>query len=198
MLRAYRMSDDFARELERARSAFEHVIAHSFSFLAEFGFVRVVSSQEHVRYRKGILEVDVYYELWSLELGIDFEYPDYRSSLSEIIRASDPITAKKYRNSIVRTRIGLIAAADRLSNLVREYAERALRDDRVFFRELRRDRERFEKEFALNVLCNQLRPKGAAAFRSGDYAEAARLYERMRARLSPVEMRKLDIALQRQ
>jgi hypothetical protein len=42
-----------------------------------------------------------------------------------------------------------------------------------------------------------LRPRADEAFRRGNYQEAAELYERIRPRLTPAELKKLAVARER-
>ena len=49
----------------------------------------------------------------------------------------------------------------------------------------------------MDVLAEQLRPKADAAFRSGDYHQAAELYQKIRPRLSDSGLKKLALAKKR-
>jgi hypothetical protein len=50
----------------------------------------------------------------------------------------------------------------------------------------------------MDVLASHVRPKTEAAFRERRYREAADLYEKIRARLTPTEVKKLEFARKRQ
>ena len=83
---------------------------------------------------------------------------------------------------------------------------RAFRPDRLLTLEralavsqcrLRRQRESWSVDYALDVLAEQIRPQAEAAFRGRQYREAAKLYERIAKRLTPTELKKLGMARRR-
>jgi len=150
-----------------------------------------------VRYRKRKLELNIYHGRQSFEIGFHIGHAGEHYSMSEIIRVTDPAAADQYRNAAATTPAELVSAVDRLAVLVSRYGERALRDDPAFFTELNRQLKSWSDAYALEVLAQQLRPKAEAAFREGRYREAAELYGRIHARLSPTELKKLDIARER-
>jgi len=80
---------------------------------------------------------------------------------------------------------------------MKRYALAALRDGPKFFSILEAQRKLWSEEYALDVLAQQLRPQADDAFRKGDYASAAELYARIKARLSPAEVKRLTLAEKR-
>jgi hypothetical protein len=189
------VSDKAGRE--RTRLNFANTVAQRFAFLTDFGFSEIESLPTIVRYGKGKLELNVYYGRQSFEVGFQIGHAGKQYSMSEIIRVTDPAAADQYRNAAATTPAELVSAVDRLAGLVSRYGERALRDDPAFFTELNRQLKSWSEAYALEVLAQQLRPKAEAAFREGRYGEAAELYGRIHAQLSPAELKKLDIARQR-
>jgi hypothetical protein len=182
---------------ERTRLNFASVVARRFGFLVDHGFVEMEALPTIVRYRKGDLDLNVYHGRQSFEVGFEIGHADERYSMSEIIRVTDPGVADQYRNAAATTGAELSAAVDRLADLVSQYAGRAFRNDPVFFTDLRQQRKSWSETYALDVLAQQIRPKAEAAFREGRYREAAELYGRIRARLTPTEIKKLEVARQR-
>jgi hypothetical protein len=77
---------------------------------------------------------------------------------------------------------------------LKRYGSAALAGDTKFYARLDGLGKEWSEQYALDVLADQLRPKAAAAFRQGDYAAAAALYGKIRARLSAAELKKLAIA----
>jgi hypothetical protein len=182
---------------ERTRLNFADVVARRFEFLADRGFVEAEALPTIVRYRKGDLELSIYHGRRSFEVGFEIGHADERYSMSEIVRATDPEAAEQYRNAAATTAPELATAVDRLADLASRYAERALRDDPVFFADLRQQRKAWSEAYAMDVLAQQIRPKAETAFREGRYQDAAELYGRIRERLTQTEIRKLDVARQR-
>jgi hypothetical protein len=182
---------------ERTRLNFADAVRKRFVFLGDHGFTEVESLPTIVRYRKGDLEIDVYHGRQSFEIGFGIARQGIRYSLSELIRAADPAAAEQYRNETARTPEGIAESLVHLQESVRRYGERALQGDPEYFSALESQRKSWAEGYALDVLEGQVRPKAEAAFRDGDYRRAADLYEKIRARLSAVELKKLALAKER-
>lgn len=182
---------------ERTRLNFAGAVRKRFAFLGDHGFTETESLPTIVRYRKGDLEIDVYHGRQSFEVGFGIARQGVRYSLSELIRAADPAAAEQYRNEAANTPKGIAKAVAHLQESVKRFGERALQGDAEYFSALELQRKSWGDGYALDVLEAQVRPKAEAAFREGDYRQAAELYERIRARLSVVELKKLALARER-
>lgn len=188
-------SDHVGRE--RTRLNFADAVSNRFAFLSGLGFGEVELLPTLVRYRKDDLEVAIYHGRQSFEIGLEVARLGARYSIEELIRAADPEVAAQYRNYATTTPQGIAEGLARLEGLVKRYGERALSGDPVFFAMLDEQRKSWAEGYALDVLAGQLRPKAEAAFRSGDYRQAADIYERIRPRLSAAELKKLELAKER-
>ena len=182
---------------DRTRLRFANAVRERFAFLGDLGFSEVESLPTIVRYRKGDLEVDVYHGRQSYEIGLGIAREGTRYSLGEIIRVTDSDAAARYRNCATTTAEGIAKGLMLLEELAKRYGERALRGDPEFFVTLENLRKAWAHAYALDVLAGQLRPKADAAFRRGDYREAAEFYERVYSCLSATELKKLAIAKER-
>lgn len=182
---------------DRMRLNFANSVSEKFSFLRDLGFSEVESLPTIVRYRKGDLEVQVYHGRQSFEIGFEVGRHEAHYSMSELIRAKDPETAERYRDYAATTAEGIAEGLTQLEELVRRYGERALRGDPEFFVALANQRKVWAQGYELDVLAKQLRPKADTAFRSGDYRQAAELYEKIHPRLSAAEVKKLELAKER-
>lgn len=182
---------------ERTRLNFALAAGKRFAFLEDLGFSEIESLATIVRYRKDDLEVGIYHGRQSYEIGLDVIYRGMRYSMSELIRASDLDASKQYRNFAATTPESLAKGLALLEELVKRYGERALRGDAEFFAELESQRKLWSEEYALDTLAGQLRPKADAAFRRGDYREAAELYGKIRPCLTAAEVKKLAVARER-
>jgi len=176
---------------------FTGAVTRTFAFLTNLGFSQVEASPTIVRYRKDDVEADVYYGRQSYELGFEVGRKGTKYSMSELIRATDPGTAGQYRNATATTQGALREALARLEGLAKQYGQRALQGDPVFFLALENQRKAWVEEYALEVLEGQLRPKAEEAFRRGNYREAAELYERIQPRLTSADLKKLAFAKKR-
>jgi hypothetical protein len=182
---------------QRTRLNFADAVSRNFAFLGQLGFSEVESLPTLVRYRKDSLEVVIYHGRQSFEIGFELSYAETRYSMSELIRAADVEEAEKYRNYAAKTPQSIAEGLARLQRLVKQYGERALRGDSTFFSMIDEQRRKWAKGYELEVLAEQLRPKADAAFRSGNYRQAADLYEKILSRLSAAELKKLALARRR-
>lgn len=181
-------------ESDRSSLDFVRHVRRAFAFLAELGFSEIEALQTLVRYRKGQVGVDVYHGRQSYELGVDVSAFGTQCTISEIIRVEDPEAEERFRYPAATTSEGVVVGLDELGSLMKRYGRLALDGDPKFFSKLEDQRAAWAKEYALDVLARQLRPQANEAFRKGDYAAAADLYSRILKRLSPAELKKLDIA----
>jgi hypothetical protein len=179
---------------DRADLHFERMVRGAFMFLEDLGFTEVEAMPTLVRYRKGDVEVDVYHGRRSYEVGAGITAFGVRYPLSAIIRAVDPAAEETYRVYSATTPERIAEGLEELSSLMRRYGTDALRCDPQFFSTLAKLREQWSKDYALDVLASQLRPRAEEAFRRRDYVTAAELYARIKGRLTPVEAKKLTVA----
>lgn len=182
---------------DRACLNFGDKARKAFAFLVDQGFSVEEILPTLVRYRKGDIEVDVYHGRQSYEIGAEISASGIRYSMSEIIRFRDVEIAKNFRYAAATTAQGVTAGLEELSTLMKRYGCEALKGNAQFFLELEKQRRLWSKEYALDVLVEQLRPQANEAFHRKDYSVALELYARIRERLSPAELKKLRIAEER-
>jgi hypothetical protein len=178
----------------RSSFDFERKVRGTFMFLEDLGFVVVEALATLVRYRKEDVEVDVYHGRKSYEIDVGVTGLGTRYAMSEIIGATDPEAAKRYRVFAATSSGGVAKGLEVLSELMKQYGTAVLQGDPQFFMVLAKQREQWSQDYALDILADQLRPQADEAFRRGDYARAAELYNRIRGRLSPAETKKLALA----
>jgi hypothetical protein len=183
---------------ERTRLNFPNAVRESFAFLSDLGFSVVELLPTLIRFKKADLELNIYHGRQSFEIGFELAREGTRYSISEIIRATDPSAADRYRNFATTTPQGLGEGLAQLRVLVQQYGAMALQNDPAFFRALESQRKAWSEAYALDVLAQQLRPKADEAFRQGDYRKAVELYEQIRPCLTPSELKKLMLATSRQ
>jgi len=176
---------------------FAQSVQGAFAFLIKAGFEVVEKAPTRVSFRRGALDCNIYLGRHSHELGFQCGIGEDRYSMSEILRVADPSIAKEYRNAVVTDASALSTAVLRLARLVKLYCAPALEDERRFLDMLRDQRRTWSKEYALDVLAEQVRPKAEAAFRRGEYGEAFELYKKITSRLTASERKKLEIARKR-
>jgi hypothetical protein len=184
-------------EQDRAHLNFEGVARGRFAFLKELGFSEIEALPTLIRYRKDDVDVDVYHGRRSYEIGAGISYLGTRYAMAEIIRAVDPEAAKRYGGALTSTAEGVVAGLEELSSLMQRYGAAALRGDPQLFSTLAEKHKVWVADYWLDGLAQQLRPQADQAFHRGDYPKAAELYAQIRDRLSPSEIKKLQIAEER-
>jgi hypothetical protein len=179
---------------DRVCFGFTEKAEKAFAFLVDAGFTEVEALPTLVRYQRDGVEVDVYHGRRSYEVGAGVSFSGVRYSLPEIVRAGAGELVCDYKNQVSRTPDALDVALGKMSDFMRAYGMGALSGDADFFFLLGQEREKSGRKYSLDILAEQLRPKAEQAFRLGDYMAAAALYTRIRDRLTPAEVRKLNIA----
>lgn len=173
---------------------FSEKVKKEFLFLEELGFYTVEKLPTFVRYQKGNIEVDIYHGRRSYEIGAGITAFGTRFSISEIIQAIEPEKARQFCHTMISHPDGVSPVLAKLSALLKQYGNRALKGDLQFFEKLKKQRKLWAENYALEVLAGQLKPKANEAFRQADYKTAASLYTRIRKSLSPVELKKMKYA----
>lgn len=182
---------------KREHLNFSEAARRCFAFLCERGYSEIEVLPTLLRYRNGDLEVDVFHGRSSYEVGFGISRRGTRYSLSALIRLENPVAAQAYRNYVATTDAGIEAGLTRVRDLVERYGQRALRGDPDCFDQLETQRKAWSKEYAMDVLEAQVRPRAEEAFRMGNYQKSAELYEEIFERLTPAELKKLAFARRR-
>lgn len=179
------------------QSTFAEAVLAAFAFLKREGFEQTEASATVVQYRKGRLKAEVYWDLRSYEIGFRIGSGSEEYSTSELIRLIDKRAGDEYRDYSAKDHTELGRALERLAALVEQYGKSEMSGDQSVFAELKRQREKWSEDYALEVLAGQVRPEANDAFRKGDYKTAVRLYSKIKPHLSAAETKKMIIAQER-
>jgi hypothetical protein len=182
---------------ERDELGFREAVTNAFVFLEALGFARVDAAPTVVRYAGDDRAVSIYHERPSFEIGFAVDIDGDHYPLGEMIRLADPARGRAYRDFSTRTPDGVRGGVERLRDLALRYAGPMLRGDAGTLKALRDQRPVLVRELARWSLMASVKPEADDAFRLGRYREAAELYDRIRAGLTPAETRKADLAKQR-
>ncbi|MCY3000243.1 MAG: hypothetical protein NTV21_00330 [Planctomycetota bacterium] len=174
-----------------------------FAFLAEYGLERGDVDPEWerhvelVRYVAPDLEVVVYRERMSGEVGLNFRVTEGHFSCSDILRLSDREAAECRRDRVARNREALAEALDELREFLLIHALPVLRRDAQFFAQVLRERSASARERHLVWEADRLRPMAETAFHERRFAEAVALFEQFPDRLTVLDRAKLALARRR-
>ena len=156
----------------------------AFGFLKALDFSEVASDETIVRYATDRVSLSVYHGRSSYELGIELRMladtagaPGH--SMSALIRLERPEEAARFRNAIATTPLEVESGVGELAKLVQAYGGQALRGEPTVFARLQQQRSEWAAQYADEVAYAQVLPAADDAFRSHDYARAARLYEQI-------------------
>lgn len=173
------------------------IAQESLPFITELGFIVVESSPNIVRYQRDGIEVEVYHEHISHEIGLGVRCLGVRYSLSDVIRAVNPIAAKEFRDAAATTPEEMVVGLKAAGKMLLRYGSSVMKGDLESCEALAVQRKAWGEEYALDVLTNQLRPQAEEAFRRENYLKVVELYTRIYPRLTPSEIKKLAIAKER-
>jgi hypothetical protein len=184
----------------RAALNFANTAREVFLFLGDFGFQEVGAEETIVRYATKRIFFHVYHGRSSYELGIDvglfgpgtIEVHGY--SLGEFARLTDPMEAANLRDFCATTPEEVGIGLGKLAAQAMQYVARALRGDETVFSELERQQREWGSALAADVAYRQVSPKAAEAFREKNYHKAVELYESIKNRLTPAELKKFEYA----
>lgn len=184
---------------ERRGLGFVEATRDVFAFVHPFGFRELSSEETIVRYASDRVFLNIYHGRSSYELGLEvgrIESGDgaRRHSMSALMRARNPEHAAQYRNRIATTREEVREGLGMLARDLNTYGEQALRGDSAFFALLEQQQRKWAEEYAADIEYQRVLPRANEAFRRHDYKLAAQLYESVRAKLSPAELKKLEYA----
>jgi hypothetical protein len=184
----------------RERLGFADAVRSAFAFVRKYGFVELEAGPTIVKFGSRDVDLTVYHGRSSYEIGVEIGWEGNSApgfTLSEVIRLADESEGARYRNPAATTLEGVRDGVTSAAVLLSKHGDALLAGDLQSFSRLQEQRKRWGESYALDVLAGQLRPRAEAAFRQGRYAEAADIYERIRPRLSPAEVKKLELAKRR-
>jgi hypothetical protein len=173
------------------------LVRDRFVYLSEQGFVAEEILPTDLRFRRDDVEITIYWDPRSFEIDLAIGKGPERYSMSEILRATDPDAAEKYRSWSAGTPDSLVSGVTALANLFALYGKSAIAGGESYFSELKRKRREWSIAYSAEVMAAGVRREADEAFRSGSYREAAALYRQFEAALTPSEKGKLEFALRK-
>ena len=195
------MIGEFEPGPNRATLGFKEAVLSAFYFLTtEYGFRCVKTEVTFVRYESSSAFINIYHGRGSFELGFEIgplaESPELEEhfSLGDVVDVMDARKETGYNFFQVSDREGVQKFVPRLAELVRKYADLALRGNQEFFRRLREMQTQKSDLFLKEMRLEQIRPKVEIAWREKNYRKAVELYESVHNDLSSLELQKLDYA----
>ncbi len=143
-----------------------------FAFLTkDYDFRCAHADLNLVTYQSGALFVAVYHDPLSYEVGVDFGKLGDDSerkrgvTLVELMHLENPRKAENSRYPAVVASDQMLPALVNLAELLKTYGGSVLEGDQSVFKQVRRERARFERELARESRLEQVRPRAIAAFR---------------------------------
>jgi hypothetical protein len=166
----------------------------TFEFLKKYGFILTKVSDILVSYCKDDIKIDINYEQQiSCDISADITISGKKYPIGAIVNAI-MIKQKRFYYISARTRETICTGLEQIKLLLETCLAKILQKDPKFLSILEEQQKQWSKEFALNVLASQLRPKAENAFHCKDYLRAIELYERIYECLSPSEIQKVSFA----
>jgi len=186
-------------DIPRRFLRFRDTALRNFKFLESLGFRVTEANETYVRYEGPRSQIEIFHGRQSYELGANVIHQNEKYSLEEFfyLRSAHRGNTADFRKFTATDAHGVEVGVARMASAFRECLQSILNDDPVMYSELQKLREAHRHELAIESVTAQVKPKADAAFRAKNYREAAELYESIRERLSPAELRRLEIAKKR-
>lgn len=189
---------DMAKQ-DRLELRFVEAVQEEFRFLETHGYKCVWVEPTFIKYELGGFFVNVYHGRSSFELGVEIGQMNQADengtgySLTELLQFCAPEKKDRWYFA-ARTPADVKTGVGRMAEAFKQCSDLILSGSPAVFDQLREQRKKWKYSFALDVLAKQTRPKAEMAFQKKRYAEAAKLYESIRAALTPTELKKLEYA----
>jgi len=173
----------------------ERLVKEKFSFLQDIGFAIIISTPTTVRFCKGDVQLDVYYERHQIGVGITFL--EVRYELQDFIAAINPDSPEAHYVPCISSPEGTAIAVEKFAELTKIYGTQALQGSFSLFKEVAAQHNLDLKKYWLDLNAMYVRPQAEEAFRMKKYREAVELYKEIEPILSPTEIKKLALAQDR-
>ena len=182
---------------DRRSLGFAKEVREHFSFLeVQRGFKCIRQEKTSVRYESADVYVNVYHGRSSFEIGVEIgnKSSEHSFNLEALVALFDKELSREYWAAGGRTAEAVRRALKKQAEGLSRYGGSALSGHQSIFDRLEQLRTDRSAAMVLDSKAYQIRPKAEAAFRSGDYKEAVKLYSSIEAALSPIERKKLQLA----
>lgn len=190
---------------ERAKLGFRGAVLSAFGFLEnDYGFRCVKTEVTLVRYESDRVFVNVYHGRGSyfmdVEIGPLSGNPEMeeRFSLRHVLKLAAALETTGYTEYQVSHAEHVKEFVDKLAELTKIYAGDVLRGQPKVFEQLRALQTSESDALTKSWHFNDIRRQAEIAWRSKDYATLVKLFESIRADLSPSEVAKLEYAKKQQ
>ncbi len=181
---------------------FPRLAQKQFDFLTKPPFSMALVRQEPLalRYEGNGVAVDVFHDRLSYDLGVSLRRTADENErnrpymISDLIRVTDPVAAKRYRRFAATNREGLQHGLEKLAEELRTYGTPALKNDSDFNRRLSSARAGAASEFGREMAARSARAAGDKAWRARNWYKVAEAYGSIDSDLSPGERERLAYA----
>jgi hypothetical protein len=183
-------------KFQNKNPGFEAIARESFRWLEDHGYCVTGASSTIVRYEGQLGFVNVYHGRSSSEVGVEVGAPGDEQiasySMSELIRLKDDDEAKKYRNPVATSPQTMKGFLEIQAQRLKVYGQRIFSGNTMIWNDLEQQRQRWSKEYAMDVLVSQVRSEAQRSFRDHNFNRVVELLSSIERRLTPAEYKKLE------
>jgi hypothetical protein len=176
---------------------FKDCVMDEFQFLMLHGFRYVDSPEESIQFTSSIAKVEVYRDVRSNEISLQFSnQPGNQSySISELVRLFEGTeAARKYRDYASHTREGVKEGVHKLAMKLLSFIDSPEWRIGNLFERLEASGKVWAYEYSVETQLEQVRKKVALAWHSKDYRSVVELLSPFIDYLSNSESKKLEYA----
>ncbi|MCL2474557.1 MAG: hypothetical protein FWF37_00240 [Chloroflexi bacterium] len=172
---------------------FTKSVQEYFSFLKEKYNLEIQSKKcaECVSFKSDITWLEIWFDKYSLYIEMGMNNGLYQTSLGEIKQfiTGESDSVSYMASDEEKLRKGL----QRLSDYVKLYCHKALYGDIEFYKEVKENQERLERERALENKINNIEELAKIALKKHDYKKVIDLYNQILEHLSPIQKKRLSM-----
>jgi len=191
-----------AMSTNRDALGFARLATAEFSFLTQPPFAMTLVSEEPlaIRFEGNGIAVVVFHDRLSYELGIALWRPVSATeasspyTISDLIRVTDPVAAKRYRRFAATSTSALEHGLAKLADDLRTFGSGVLQNDPESYHRLSEAREGAVREFGRDQRMRTGRVAAEAAWLARDWYKVAEAYGGLEERLTPAERERLAYA----
>jgi hypothetical protein len=199
LITGYRQINSVAMSNPRQFLRFREAVLREFRFLDSHGLRVSEANESYVRYSSPKVDVEIFHGRQSFEIGLCVFRDGVKYSIGELLQLRPSlVTDPQLTHGFAATDAHAVeVGVARIASAFKLFSDAVLSDRSTFYEELDQQRMQNKHELALDSLAGQVRPMADEAFHTKDYRRAADLYEQIKERLSPSELRRLQIARSR-
>jgi hypothetical protein len=181
---------------DRSLLCFVSEVGIQFAFLESLGFCCVFSEINLVRFESPKININIYHEKLSYEIGSSIEFTGESEifSFSEILRLVHGKEMEQYRDYATHTVEGVAEGVRKLVELFRECVATGFLNNNQLFSLLTQQRRDWAKKYALETQLKQALKKSEFAWNEKNFGEVVKVLAPLEEHLNSTDLKRFEYA----